>query len=232
MSSADPRLLSASPGVDTPAATETEGRRLDRRAPYPLRRATDGRNNRLLPASVLCPPAPPPPPHLDDYLAIVGQSQLDTLRFIAKELKGKTIKMVNSTAVGGGVAEMLNRMVPLLSELEVPTHWEVITGGNDFFEITKAFHNALHGTPYELTQSAKDIFLMYNEQNRKRMKFDEDMVVIHDPQPVALICSHEDTRANWAWRCHIDLSNPNPAVWEFLRPFVEQYDAAIFSSQS
>ncbi|HLZ42329.1 MAG TPA: glycosyltransferase [Candidatus Sulfotelmatobacter sp.] len=185
-----------------------------------------------MPASVLTPPTPPPPPHLDDYRPIVGQGQIDTLRYLAKELKGKTIKMVNSTAVGGGVAEMLNRLVPLLSELQVPARWDVITGGNDFFEITKAFHNALHGTPYELTKAAQDIFLMYNEQNRERMHFDEDMVVIHDPQPVALIRSRSKTPASWVWRCHIDLSNPDPKVWEFLRPFVEQYDAAIFSAQS
>ena len=187
---------------------------------------------RKLPASVLTPPSPPPPPHLDDYRPIVGQGQIDTLRFLAKGLKGKTIKMVNSTAVGGGVAEMLNRLVPLLCELEVPARWDVITGGNDFFEITKAFHNALHGTPYELTKAAQDIFLMYNEQNRERMQFGEDMVVIHDPQPVALIRARSATAASWVWRCHIDLSNPDPKVWEFLRPFVEQYDAAIFSAQS
>ena len=232
MSSDDPRALPTRPGVHTPAASATEGRKLDRRAPYPPRRATDRRNNRLLPASVLRPPTPPPPPHLDDYGAIVGQSQLDTLRFLAKEPKGKTIKMVNSTAVGGGVAEMLNRLVPLLSELEVPARWDVITGGNDFFEITKAFHNALHGAPYELTQAAKDIFLIYNEQNRRRLEFSEDLVVIHDPQPASLILSRPQTKASWVWRCHLDLSNPNPAVWEFLRPFIEQYDAAIFSSQS
>ena len=140
--------------------------------------------------------------------------------------------MVNSTAVGGGVAEMLNRLVPLLSELEVPARWEVITGGNDFFEVTKAFHNALQGAPFALTQAAKDIFLMYNEQNRRRMEFSEDLVVIHDPQPASLILSRPATKASWVWRCHLDLSNPNPAVWEFLRPFIEQYDAAIFSSQS
>jgi trehalose synthase len=197
-----------------------------------MRRASDHRLDRPLPASVLTPPTPPPAPRLDDYASIVGQGQLDTLRFLARELKGKTIKMVNSTALGGGVAEMLNRLVPLLSELEVATHWDVITGGNDFFEITKAFHNALHGAPYDLTQAAKDIFLMYSEQNRERMRFDEQMVVIHDPQPAALIRSRGQTPAHWVWRCHIDLSNPNPAVWEFLRPFIEQYDAAIFSSQS
>ena len=232
MSSDDPRSTTASPSADPVTQSETAGHRVERRAPHPARRATDRRNDRPLPASVLTPPAPPPPPHLDDYAAIVGQGHLDTLRFLAKELKAKTIKMVNSTAVGGGVAEMLNRLAPLLSELEVPTHWDVITGGNDFFEITKAFHNALHGAPYELTQAAKDIFLIYNEQNRKRMQFGEELVVIHDPQPAGLVLSRHDTKASWVWRCHIDLSNPNPAVWEFLRPFVEQYDAAIFSSQS
>ncbi|MGA8763271.1 MAG: glycosyltransferase [Candidatus Sulfotelmatobacter sp.] len=189
-------------------------------------------NGRPLPSSLLTPPAPPPAPHLDDYRDIIGQPQIDALRFLARELKGKSLKMVNSTAVGGGVAEMLNRIVPLVTELDVPTHWDVITGGNDFFEVTKAFHNALHGTPYELTKNAREIFLTYNELNRDRMHFDEDLVVIHDPQPAALVQARDNTSARWVWRCHIDLSNPNPQVWEFLRPFVEQYDAAIFSSQS
>src|SRR5579864_5478998 len=188
--------------------------------------------SRQLPKSILTPPTPPPPPRLDDYASIVGRAQIDALRFLAHELIGKSIKMVNSTALGGGVAEMLNRLVPLLSELEVPTHWEVITGGNDFFEVTKAFHNALHGSAYELTKSAQDIFLMYNEQNLQRMHFGEDLVVIHDPQPAALIRAKGKNAAKWVWRCHIDLSNPHPQVWEFLRPFIEQYDAAIFSSQS
>jgi len=182
--------------------------------------------------SYLTPPTPPPPPHLDDYKRIVGQANLDSLRLLARDLKGKTIKMVNSTAVGGGVAEMLNRLVPLLSELEVATHWDVITGGNDFFEVTKAFHNALQGSDYQLTRHAQELFLMYNEQNRQRMQFCEDMIVIHDPQPAALVCARKDSAACWVWRCHIDLSHPNPQVWEFLRPYVEKYDAAIFSSQS
>ena len=196
-------------------------------------RATPSRGNiRALPASVLTPPAPTPAPRLDDYRDIIGRAQVDALHFLARNLKGKAIKMVNSTAVGGGVAEMLNRLVPLLSELEVPTQWDVITGGNDFFEVTKAFHNALHGTGYELTKAAQEIFLTYNEQNRERLQFEEEMVVIHDPQPVGLIRSRDKTSASWVWRCHIDLSNPDERVWEFLRPFVEQYDAAIFSSQS
>jgi trehalose synthase len=178
------------------------------------------------------PPAPVPPPRLDDYKNIVGLADIDELKFLAQGLKGKTIKMVNSTAVGGGVAEMLNQLVPLLNEVEVKTHWEVITGGNDFFEVTKAFHNALQGSDYELTQHARDIFLMHNEQNRQRIQFSEDVVVIHDPQPAALIQARQDSPRRWVWRCHIDLSKPNPAVWGFLRPFIEQYDATIFSSQS
>ena len=178
------------------------------------------------------PPAPVPPPNFNDYEPIVGRANLEELRFLASQLKGKTIKMVNSTAVGGGVAEMLNRLVPLLTELEVGTHWDVITGGNDFFEVTKAFHNALHGADYQLTRQAQEIFLMYNEQNRQRMQFPEDVVVIHDPQPAGLIQARKDSHAKWVWRCHIDLSNPNAGVWGFLRPFIEKYDAAIFSSQS
>src|SRR6266550_7355038 len=178
------------------------------------------------------PPAPPPAPRLDDYEPIIGKPQLDELRFLARPLRGKSAKMVNSTAMGGGVAEMLNRLIPLLNELEVTTHWDVITGGNDFFEVTNAFHNALHGSEYELTRHAQEIFLMYNEQNRQRMQFNEEVVVIHDPQPAALIGGRKDKEARWVWRCHIDLSNPHPQVWGFLRPFIEQYDAAIFSSQS
>jgi trehalose synthase len=178
------------------------------------------------------PPTPPPPPHLDDYQSIVGQANLDSLRHLARDLKGKTIRMVNSTAVGGGVAEMLNRLVPLLNEVEVATQWDVITGGNDFFEVTKAFHNALQGSDYQLTKQAQDIFLMYNEQNMQRMQFAENMIVIHDPQPAALVRARKDRTSHWVWRCHIDLSHPNSQVWEFLRPWIEQYDAAIFSSQS
>lgn len=176
------------------------------------------------------PPVPPPPPKLEDYCSVIGKPQLEELRYLADDLRGKTVKMVNSTAVGGGVAEILNRLVPLLDELGIETHWEVITGGNDFFEVTKAFHNALHGAPYVLTREAQEVFLAHTEQNRRRMKFEEDLVVIHDPQPAGLVASRKDRPGKWIWRCHIDLSNPHAEVWGFLRPMVEQYDAAIFSS--
>ena len=179
------------------------------------------------------PPIPPPPAHLEDYRSIVGNPEIDELHFLGNDVKGTTVKMVNSTAMGGGVAEILNRLIPLLGEMEIPTQWDVITGGNDFYEVTKAFHNALHGTEYKLTRQAQEIFLSYNEQNRNRMQFNEDVVVIHDPQPAPLVSAREGGRKNhWIWRCHIDLSNPNPEVWGFLRPYVERFDTAIFSSQS
>ena len=176
------------------------------------------------------PPLAPPPAQLADYETIIGNAQVDELRFLASILRGKTVKMVNSTAVGGGVAEMLNCLVPLLRELEIKTGWEVITGGNDFFEITKAFHNALHGGEYALTEQARDVFMRHTEQNRQRMNFDEDFIVIHDPQPAGLVASKTGRSSRWIWRCHIDLSNPNIEVWNFLQPMVERYDAAVFSS--
>ena len=176
------------------------------------------------------PPLPAPPPRLDDYIPIIGQAYIDELRYLAQPLRNKSLKMVNSTAVGGGVAEILSQLIPLMNELEVSTKWEVITGGNDFYEVTKGFHNALHGGEYNLTKEAREIFLLYNEQNRTRMEFDEDLVVIHDPQPANLIAAKKDSHAKWIWRCHIDLSNPHADVWGFLRPMVDQYDAAIFSS--
>jgi trehalose synthase len=177
-------------------------------------------------------PPLPAPPRLDDYEPIIGKPELDEIRFLARHLRGKTVKMVNSTAVGGGVAEILNRLIPLMNELEVPTRWDVITGGNDFFEVTKGFHNALHGGEYNLTQQIKDLFMAYSEQNRKRMEYAEDLIVIHDPQPVGLVRSKQQAQAKWIWRCHIDLSNPHPGVWNFLKPLVEQYDATIFSAAS
>src|SRR5438445_372598 len=175
-------------------------------------------------------PSVPAPPLFEDYGPIIGKPELDEIRFLARHLRGKTVKMVNSTALGGGVAEILNRLIPLMNELEVPTRWDVITGGNDFFEVTKGFHNALHRGEYNLTQQIRDIFMSYNEQNRQRMEFAEDLFVIHDPQPAGLIRSKSANRGKWMWRCHIDLSNPHPGVWDFLKPLVEQYDATIFSA--
>jgi len=168
--------------------------------------------------------------HLDDYTPIVGAPEIAELRALAAPLEGRAVQMVNSTAVGGGVAEMLNRNVPLMQELGLSVRWDVITGGNDFFAITKAFHNALQGAAYELGPESFEVFLAYNEQNRARLSLDGEFVVIHDPQPVALIEARNGGGGHWIWRCHIDLSRPDLTVWRFLEPYVRRYDGAIFSS--
>lgn len=170
------------------------------------------------------------PPRLDDYTPIIGPGEVAELREVARRLEGKRVKMVNSTAVGGGVAEILTRLVPLFEDVGVPTRWDVITGGETFFQVTKAFHNALHGAPYQGRPEWLASFLATNEENRRRMEFSEDFIVIHDPQPIGLVNERNGSGARWVWRCHIDLSRPNKDVWEFLRPFVERYDAALFSS--
>lgn len=167
---------------------------------------------------------------LDDYAAVIGAGELDELRALAKPLHGRTVEMVNSTAVGGGVAEILNRFVPLAEELGLRIRWDVMTGGEDFFEVTKAFHNALHGSPYHPEARHFDIFRAYTDLNLHRLSLDSEFVVIHDPQPAALISARKQSSVHWIWRCHIDLSHPDRAVWEFLEPYVSQYDGAIFSS--
>ena len=167
---------------------------------------------------------------LDDYSGVVGTGEIDEMRALARPLSGRTVQMVNSTAVGGGVAEMLNRLVPLAEELGLNIRWEVMTGGDDFFEVTKAFHNALHGEPYHPEPAHFEIFRAYNEQNVKRIPLDAEFVIIHDLQPAGLIEARQQKAGRWIWRCHIDLSHPNPSVWSFLEAYVSQYDGAIFSS--
>jgi trehalose synthase len=167
---------------------------------------------------------------LDDYVSLLGEAEINELRALARALKERDVLMVNSTAVGGGVAEILNRLVPLAGELGVNIRWEVLEGGADFYDVTKAFHNALHGGPYELPPEAFEIFLAYNAHNRAKLDLDAPFAVIHDPQPLPLICGRPRAGAPWIWRCHIDLSRRNQAVWDFLKPFVDRYDGAVFSS--
>lgn len=167
---------------------------------------------------------------LEEYISIVGQSVIDDLKLLAKRLEGKTVQHINSTAVGGGVAEILTRAVPLLKELGVSTDWDVIKGGEQFFEVTKKFHNALHGRQEEISQHDFDIFMEASEENIKGLDTHGDIVFVHDPQPIALINKKKDNK--WIWRCHIDVSDPNRKVWEFLNSFIVKYDSAVFSAPS
>lgn len=167
---------------------------------------------------------------LEEYTSIVGQSIIDDLRLLAKRLEGKTVQHINSTAVGGGVAEILTRAVPLLNEMGLNTKWDVIKGGEQFFEVTKKFHNALHGRLEDIAQSDFDIFIEASESNIRAMDTYGDIVFVHDPQPVALINKRSGNK--WLWRCHIDVSNPNQKVWKFLMDFIVKYDSAVFSAPS
>ena len=167
---------------------------------------------------------------LDEYAELLGTGEIEELRALAKPLRGRSMEMINSTAVGGGVAEILNRLVPLAEELELNVKWNVMSGGEDFFEVTKSFHNALHGAPYHASAKDFEVFLAYNERNRGTLPLDAEFVVIHDPQPAALIDARKSGSNHWVWRCHIDLSHPHRAVWEFLEKFVSRYDGSMFSS--
>jgi len=169
-------------------------------------------------------------PRLEEYRSIVGPDTLEELHLLAKHLNGKSILNVNSTAVGGGVAEILNRMVPLLCEMGINARWEVIKGGEVFYAVTKKFHNALHGDQQNVTSKDFQVYEDTVDQNMRRMALNEDIVFIHDPQPAALVNKREELGNHWIWRCHVDLSKPDPRVWDFLRPYVEQYDACVFSA--
>jgi len=165
---------------------------------------------------------------LENYIPIVGQSVIDDLRLIAERLRGKTVQHVNSTAVGGGVAEILSRMVPLLQELGVETIWDVIKGGEQFFGVTKKFHNALHARPVEITKRDFEVFIETGQNNIADLEICGDIVFVHDPQPIMLVKKKKENK--WLWRCHVDVSEPNEEVWNFLMEFIIRYDSAVFSA--
>ncbi len=165
---------------------------------------------------------------IEEYVPIVGQAIIDDLRLLAERLKGKVVQHINSTSVGGGVAEILNCMVPLLRELGVDTRWDLIKGGDQFFEVTKKFHNALHGRKAEINEKDFNIFMETSQRNIEEVNIYGDIVFIHDPQPIVLIKKKKENK--WIWRCHVDISNPSQKVWQFLKKFVDKYDAAVFSA--
>ena len=170
---------------------------------------------------------------LKDYEPIVGKSTIEELRLLADKLKGKVIQNINSTAVGGGVAEILSRAVPLLKDLGVDARWDVIKGGDDFFRVTKKIHNALHGRKDKITRQNYATFLETSQLNIKDMDLYGDIIFVHDPQPIALIKKKKSLRdKKWIWRCHVDVSSPNKAVWGFLKKYIEHYDASVFSAPS
>lgn len=169
---------------------------------------------------------------LDEYEPIVGKGVLYELRLLAERLAGKSIQNINSTAIGGGVAEILNRMVPLLRELGLDAKWSVVKGGEKFFTVTKKIHNALHGAGEEITDELWNVFWDTNKRNSDELPCDSDIVFVHDPQPIALINQKNGRHNKWIWRCHIDISHAQEQVFEMLRDHIVRYDASVFSAPS
>jgi trehalose synthase len=166
---------------------------------------------------------------LDSYRDIVPEPILEGLREQARELDGARILHVNATAYGGGVSELLRSSVPLLRDLGLTVDWKVIGGSQDFFRATKALHNALQGASETLTEAEREAYLDCARENAPLLDGGYDFVVVHDPQPAALLSVHGKGDARWVWRCHIDTSEPNADAWRFLRPFLADFDAAVFT---
>jgi len=166
---------------------------------------------------------------LKDYKDIIGRRNIKQIELLARLSRNKKIVMVNSTRDGGGVAEILHRLVPLLNELGINCRWEVLAGDNGFFNITKNIHNALQGERIKFSAEELDQYRKVNEDNAKNLNLDADIVIIHDPQPLPLIDFYPRKKARWVWRCHIDMSRPDLYLWRSLRKYIMEYDASIFS---
>ncbi|HTR61288.1 MAG TPA: glycosyltransferase [Candidatus Binataceae bacterium] len=167
---------------------------------------------------------------LDEYRPIVGEGVVAELKLLGERLRGRSVLNINSTRVGGGVAEILNRLVPLLQEVGVDARWDVIRGTQEFFDLTKRMHNALHGKPDTFSAQDREVFNHATELNLASLDLNSDIVFIHDPQPAGLVRAKRDLGNKWIWRCHIDVSAPAPGAWEFIAPTVEKYDLTVFSA--
>ncbi|RZV38341.1 MAG: glycosyltransferase [Candidatus Acidulodesulfobacterium acidiphilum] len=168
-----------------------------------------------------------------DYADIAGKETIEEIEKLGSYLNGKIVQNINSTPVGGGVAEILSRMVPLLKEVGVDARWDFIKGGEKFFEITKKIHNSLHGVEENISENDFKHFLDVMEENLKDMNLIGDIIFIHDPQPIGLIKVKDKNgfkEKKFIWRCHIDLSSANMKTFNFLKKFIEKYDYSVFSS--
>jgi len=169
---------------------------------------------------------------LETYAMAAGKEAINKLQQLSAPMKGKKFVHVNSTRVGGGVAEILMKMVPLMNELGIETSWEVITGKDKFYQCTKSMHNALQGDPIDISDELYRAYDETNAENAEQLRpilEDADYVIIHDPQPAPLLKLCPNRKGIWVWRCHIDASKPHPSVWNFLSQYIKDYDASYFS---
>jgi len=167
--------------------------------------------------------------NVERYRMVVGDELIDRIARLARELKDVRICHINSTAYGGGVAELLSRYLPLIRGLGISAEWRLIHGQPEFFAITKALHNTLQGSSYELPKAAQDLFLSVNRQCAELLDEIYDVVVVHDPQPAAIRHFAGKRHAKWIWRCHVDTSAANPKAAAFLIPYLNEYDKFVFT---
>jgi trehalose synthase len=165
---------------------------------------------------------------LADYTHIVGRGLTDSIRELAEPLKGKRVLHVSATAFGGGVSEILYTLVPLMRDIGLDAHWQVILGREEFFNVTKLMHNSLQGDPESISDQQWEVFEAYNTMNAQGLEGDWDAIIIHDPQPAGLKANAPEKAKNWIWRCHIDLSTPNPSTLERMLPLISHYDASVW----
>jgi trehalose synthase len=165
---------------------------------------------------------------LADYATIASRGLMEQIRALAEPLGGKRVLHLSATAFGGGVAEILYTLVPLMREAGLEAEWRVIYGQDEFFDVTKAIHNALQGDKRGLSEDEQEIFRRYNRENAEALTEEFDFVIVHDAQPAAMIEHAREAGKRWIWRCHIDLSTPNRDVLNFLSPWLASYDATVF----
>jgi trehalose synthase len=165
---------------------------------------------------------------LADYTHIAGRGLIEEIRELAKPLEGKRVLHVSATAFGGGVSEILYTLVPLMSDIGLDVHWQVILGREEFFNVTKLMHNSLQGDEQTITDQQWEVFEAYNAMNAQSLSEDWDLIIVHDPQPAGLRENARDASRRWVWRCHIDLSAPNPHTLARLMPLIRDYDASVW----
>ena len=165
---------------------------------------------------------------LADYTHICGRELIEEIRELAEPLKGKRVVHVSATAFGGGVSEILYTLVPLMRDVGLDCEWQVIYGREEFFNATKLMHNALQGNPQDLDEEQWSTWEQYNEMNARELSDGWDVCLVHDPQPAGLYRLVPEKAKGWVWRCHIDLSTPNPATIERLLPFIAEYPQSLF----
>jgi trehalose synthase len=169
--------------------------------------------------------------NLGSYKGLVDASLLEEIRSLSRRLHGIRVCHINATAAGGGVAELLSRLIPVYRALGISAEWRTVHGGTEYFRLTKTIHNALQGARTQLTDDMRRAYRMHNEMSADALQTAADVYIVHDPQPAGIRAMKPQAPGKWVWRCHIDSSQPDRGVWEFLRPLIERYDAAVFTME-